>query len=103
MKKDIHPQYYKAAVVTCACGHSFTTGSTLETIQIEVCSSCHPFFTGKQKFVDTARRVEKFQERSKKVAAAVTTRGKSKTKKRAVKATKRTAKAALKNASSGKN
>ena len=60
MKKDIHPKYYEAAV-KCACGNTFTVGSTLETISVEICSRCHPFYTGKQKLVDTARRVEKFQ------------------------------------------
>jgi len=64
MKKDIHPKYYKEAKVTCACGNSFTVGSTLPEIQVEICSTCHPFYTGKQKLVDSARRVEKFQARA---------------------------------------
>lgn len=68
MKKDLHPTYYAEARVTCACGNTFTTGSTKEAISVELCSACHPFYTGKQKFVDTARRVEKFQERAGKVA-----------------------------------
>lgn len=63
MKKGIHPQYYPNAKVTCACGTSFVVGSTLPEIHVEICSSCHPFFTGKQKLVDTARRVEKYQSR----------------------------------------
>jgi len=63
MKKDIHPKYHKDAKVTCACGNTFTVGSTMPEIKIELCSACHPFYTGKQKLVDTARRVEKFQER----------------------------------------
>lgn len=96
MKQDTHPKYYEAAVMTCSCGNSFTTGSTLEVIQVEVCSNCHPFFTGKQKFVDTARRVEKFEERSQKAKAAGANRSKSKTTKRAAKATKKAAKSALK-------
>jgi len=67
MKSGIHPQY-KAISVTCSCGNTFTTGSTLgEDLQIEVCSSCHPFYTGKQKQVDTGGRVDKFR---KKYAAA---------------------------------
>lgn len=70
----------------------------MEVITVEVCSNCHPFFTGKQKFVDTARRVEKFQERTKKAADASATRGKSKTVKRATKAGKKAAKSALKDA-----
>lgn len=61
MKKDIHPQYYDKCQVTCACGNSFVTGSTKKELKVELCSACHPFYTGKQKLVDTARRVEKFQ------------------------------------------
>ena len=64
MKKDIHPKYYPEAQVSCVCGHHFKVGSTMPEIKIEVCSHCHPFFTGKQKLLDTARRVEKFEERS---------------------------------------
>ena len=60
MKKDIHPKYHKKAKVSCACGNEFTTGSTVEKIKVEICHLCHPFYTGKQKLVDTARRVEKF-------------------------------------------
>lgn len=60
MKKDIHPKYYSDCVVTCVCGNSFQTGATVPEIKIELCSKCHPFYTGKQKLVDTARRVEKF-------------------------------------------
>ena len=63
MKKDIHPTYYPEAKVACACGHNFATGSTLPEIKVELCSACHPFYTGKQKLVDTARRVEKFKSR----------------------------------------
>lgn len=61
MKNKIHPKYFPKAKVTCACGNSFTTGSTQKEIRVELCSVCHPFYTGKQKLVDTARRVEKFQ------------------------------------------
>lgn len=61
MKKDIHPTYYSDATVTCACGNAFTTGSTVQEIRVEICSHCHPFYTGKQKFVDTARRVDRFR------------------------------------------
>jgi len=64
MKKDIHPQYYPKAKISCACGNSFVAGSTLPQIKVEICSACHPFFTGKQKLLDTARRVEKFEERA---------------------------------------
>jgi len=60
VKKDIHPDY-KACTVTCACGNSFETKSNVETMRIDICSSCHPFFTGEQKIVDAAGRVEKFK------------------------------------------
>ena len=59
MKEKIHPKWFEATVV-CACGNTFKTGSTLEKLHVEICSACHPFFTGKQKFVDTEGRVEKF-------------------------------------------
>lgn len=63
MKSDIHPTWYEDAHVTCACGASFTVGSTKPEIHIEVCSSCHPFFTGQMKYVDTEGRVERFQKK----------------------------------------
>ena len=63
MKKDIHPQYHDKAKVICACGNSFTVGSTTPEIHIELCSVCHPFYTGKQKLIDTAGRVDKFKQR----------------------------------------
>ena len=59
MKKDLHPDY-KLSNVTCACGNSFQTYSTVGDLKVEICSECHPFFTGKQKLVDSAGRVEKF-------------------------------------------
>ena len=62
MKTDIHPKY-KTCNVTCACGNAFETNSTVEKIHVDICAACHPFFTGKQKFVDTAGRVEKFQRK----------------------------------------
>ncbi|HYE99546.1 MAG TPA: 50S ribosomal protein L31 [Planctomycetota bacterium] len=68
MKKDIHPAY-KEVTVTCGCGNSFVTRSTAPKIAVEVCANCHPFFTGKQKFLDTAGMVEKFQRRWKGDAA----------------------------------
>jgi len=73
MKQGIHPQYFDNCQVTCACGNKFTTGSTLEKIDVEVCSKCHPFFTGQQKFVDIKGRIDKFKEKvsqGKKYAAA---------------------------------
>ncbi len=62
MKADLHPKYYQATV-SCACGESFEAGSTRETLRVEICSKCHPFFTGKQKFVDTGGRVERFKRK----------------------------------------
>ena len=62
MKADIHPNYVECAV-TCACGNTFTTRSTTEKLHVDICNECHPFYTGKQKFVDTAGRVEKFQRK----------------------------------------
>lgn len=64
MKNDIHPTYFATATITCACGASYTIGSTKEDIQVELCAKCHPFYTGKQKIIDTARRVEKFEKRA---------------------------------------
>lgn len=63
MKKEIHPQYFKEALVSCACGNSFKVGSTLPKMQVEICSACHPLYTGAAKFVDTAGRVEKFKRK----------------------------------------
>jgi len=63
MKKDIHPKYNNNAKIKCACGAEFLVGSTDEEISVEICSACHPFFTGKEKLVDTAGRVDKFKMR----------------------------------------
>lgn len=62
MKEGIHPKYDEA-VVRCACGETFTTGSVKKEIKVEICSKCHPFFTGKQKFVDTGGRVDRFKKK----------------------------------------
>ncbi len=62
MKKEIHPKYGKATM-SCACGNSFETGSTKKNMKVEICSVCHPFFTGKQKIIDTAGRVERFNKK----------------------------------------
>ncbi|MGO1580988.1 MAG: 50S ribosomal protein L31 [Peptoniphilaceae bacterium] len=64
MKKDIHPEY-KEATVTCVCGNTFKTGSVKEDLKVEVCSECHPFFTGKQKLADQGGRIEKFNSKYK--------------------------------------
>jgi large subunit ribosomal protein L31 len=71
MKKGIHPNYNETRVL-CACGNSFLTRSTKKEIRVEICSMCHPFFTGKQKLVDTAGRLERFQRRYKKGKSAET-------------------------------
>jgi large subunit ribosomal protein L31 len=100
MKKEIHPKYYEKSKVSCACGNSFTVGSTLEELKVELCSACHPFYTGKQKLVDTARRVEKFQARvEKKKKASESRRGKKV--KRAAQAKKRAKKEVTVKANSG--
>ena len=75
MKTDTHPTYFPAAKVTCACKNSFVVGSTKEKIEVEICSNCHPFYTGNEKIMDTAGRVEKFKARR---AAATTKAKKSK-------------------------
>ncbi|MBK9128050.1 MAG: 50S ribosomal protein L31 [Phycisphaerales bacterium] len=62
MKPKIHPEYHQVEV-KCACGNTFTTGSTNREIKVDICSACHPFYTGKQKFVDAAGRVERFQKK----------------------------------------
>lgn len=63
MKKEIHPEYHKKAKVTCVCGNSFELGATKSEIRVDVCSACHPFYTGKEKILDTAGRVERFKRR----------------------------------------
>lgn len=65
MKKDIHPKLNNDCIVTCACGNTFITSSTLPSISVEICSACHPFYTGQSKFVDTEGRIEKFSKRLK--------------------------------------
>ncbi len=70
MKKDIHPKFNKKAKATCACGAKFEVGSSLDEIKVEICSQCHPFYTGVEKVVDTAGRVEKFKKR-KEVASKI--------------------------------
>jgi large subunit ribosomal protein L31 len=65
MKDKIHPKYYPDAKVTCSCGNAFTIGSTRKTLKVELCSKCHPFFTGEQRMIDTAGRVERFKQRYK--------------------------------------
>lgn len=68
MKTEIHPTYFPQAKVVCSCGNSFTVGATKEEIKVEICSKCHPFYTGEEKLIDTAGRVEKFRTRRSKAA-----------------------------------
>ena len=63
MKADIHPTYYPEAQVVCSCGYTFATGATQPTLRVEICSQCHPFFTGEQRIVDTEGRVERMKRR----------------------------------------
>lgn len=72
MKQAIHPQFFEQAQVICACGHKFTTGSTQEVIHVELCSNCHPFYTGEQRFVDSASRIQKFQKKQETAALHIT-------------------------------
>lgn len=79
MKQGIHPKYFNDCQVNCACGNKFTTGSTLEKIEVDVCSKCHPYFTGQQKFVDIKGRIDKFKEKvskGKQYQASKTTKNK---------------------------
>lgn len=74
MKKDTHPQWYPQTKVTCSCGAAFTIGSTLPELTAEICSACHPFYTGKQKLIDTEGRVERFERRRQVAKTKVTER-----------------------------
>ena len=65
MKDKIHPEYYSDATVVCSCGNTFTVGSTKKSMKVELCSACHPFYTGERRMVDTAGRVERFKQRYK--------------------------------------
>lgn len=78
MKKDIHPKYYPNAKIVCACGHVFSAGSTQPEIHVEICSNCHPFYTGKQKLMDDRGRVERFQRMVQKKSEIAAKKKKSK-------------------------
>jgi len=95
MKKDIHPVYHKDAKIICACGQVFEVGSTVKEVKVELCSNCHPFYTGKQRFVDTQGRVDRFKKMTEKVAEVkeVVSAHKSKTEKKAIKVAKKGASA----------
>ena len=71
MKQAIHPQYFDAQVI-CSCGNKFTVGSTQEVIHVELCAKCHPFYTGEQRFIDSASRIQKFQKKQETAALHVT-------------------------------
>lgn len=95
MKKEIHPEYYPKAKVTCACGNVFSVGSTKPEIALDICYACHPFYTGKDKLIDTAGRVERFKARKEKAAKAVV---RTKREKMAVKKVKKESKTKTKKA-----
>jgi large subunit ribosomal protein L31 len=63
MKSKIHPKYYKDATITCSCGNVFKVGSTMKELEVEICSACHPFYTGKKKLIDSAGQVDRFQKK----------------------------------------
>ncbi len=85
MKAKIHPTWYPEAKVTCACGNTFTIGAAVPEIQIEVCSACHPFYTGQMKYVDTAGRVDAFRARQKSAKEKVLSKAERRSIKRAKK------------------
>ncbi len=87
MKPSIHPIYHDDCQVSCACGNKFVTGSTVEKIEVEVCSKCHPFFTGQHKFVDIKGRIDKFKEKVAKGATYQATKAAKTAKKKADKKT----------------
>ena len=72
MKAGIHPKYNKGTTVKCACGNTFISGSTLDVIEVEICSSCHPFWTGQENTLDAAGRVDRFKKRASKSVATTT-------------------------------
>lgn len=85
MKKNLHPEWNHDAVVTCSCGNTFTTGASAKALQVDICSACHPFFTGEMRFVDRQGRVDKFMAKMKKAQAVQQTSKKTKTKAKAKK------------------
>jgi len=80
-KKEIHPEYFPKATITCSCGAKFVVGSVKEKMQVEICSQCHPLYTGKQKFIDTAGRLERYKKIIKKSKALKDSKVKTKKKK----------------------
>lgn len=90
MKKKIHPTYNNNVKVTCSCGNTFVTGSTVDAIATELCSQCHPFYTGEQKIVDTANLVSKYEERKKLAAKKVVTKKIKQERRKAARASRHT-------------
>lgn len=88
MKQSIHPTYYPQATISCACGNTATIGSTVQTLSVELCNACHPFYTGTQKLIDTAGRVERFKQRAQRKVAASAARKGRKVKRETVRARK---------------
>lgn len=84
MKSGIHPKYFEKAEITCACGAVLTTGSTVEKMSIEICSNCHPFYTGKKKTIDATGRVDRFKKLSEKTKALKETKPKTSKKEKVV-------------------
>jgi large subunit ribosomal protein L31 len=78
MKKNIHPKYYKNAKIICACGNVITAGSTMPEMKVEICSACHPFYTGKKKLMDTAGRVDRFKKLTELAAKKISAKPKKK-------------------------
>jgi large subunit ribosomal protein L31 len=81
MNKSIQPQWYEDAVVSCACGNTFTVGASKQTIRIDICNACHPFFTGEMRFIDAMGRVERFQHKQQAASAMAETLSEKKKKK----------------------
>jgi len=111
MKSKIHPKYYKDATITCSCGNVFKVGSTVEKLEIEICSACHPFYTGKKKLIDSAGQVDRFKKKMEmakkfkeekeakaKAKKAASKKAKKSTKKTTKKVTKKTTKKVTKKA-----
>ena len=91
MKKDIHPKYYSDAQIICSCGNIIKTGSTVKEMKVEICSACHPFYTGKKKMMDTTGRVDRFKKLTEKTAEKKAAVKKAKAELKAVKAAKEAA------------
>lgn len=101
MKTETHPEFYPEAVISCVCGKNYTIGSTMKEISVELCANCHPFYTGKQKLVDTAGRVDKFKKKVELTATKTVAKGRKakREKQAAVKLTKVKADKTLKKSS----